>query len=105
MDTKDWITLLGFVFSFVAVLLTAIPQIKRIRSQKRIDEITTQGDALELIDSYQKKFIKLQEKVDNMEAMLEGSLHLVVKIPLGEVFKNGSSTIDGVVAEIVKQKS
>lgn len=36
--------------------------------------------------------------------MLEGQLHLIVKIPLGQVFRHGSTQIDGVIAEIVKQK-
>lgn len=104
MEVKDWITLAGFVLSFVLGLIGAVPQFQKTKTQTLRDNIESENAAFELAEKYEKKVTELQKRVDHMEEMLEGTLHLHLRIPLGDVFKNGSATIDGVVAEIVKQK-
>ncbi len=102
MTLSDYFTIAGFIVAITVALIGALPEIKRIRSKRKLDDTNSADVAFELAEKYGKKVLELEARITHTEEILGGELNLNMKIPMVELLRNGSASFTG-TAHIVKK--
>lgn len=104
MTVSEILTIIGFVVSITIALIGAMPEIKRIRNRRKVDQTESADAAFELAEKYGKKVLELEARITHTEEVLGGNLHLNMEIPMIPLMKDGSTTFTGVARLIKKEE-